>query len=129
MSPPIDEAEVRKACIRDLFTEWVPKKSDRAYFKDSHHRAYFVVNLCRIITTVYTGEARSKPASVKWALENLDATWKLLVTEAAHWKYGVDFDRQHDAMAFLDHIVTLVSTTDLCESMQDELACLVGASP
>ena len=113
LSPPIESAEVRKACIRDLFTEWVPKKSDREYFKDSHHRAYFVLNLCRIITTVCTGEARSKPASAEWAVQNLDFTWKSLVTEAANWKYGVDFDRQRDAMAFLDHIVALVSATDL----------------
>lgn len=118
LSPPIDEIEVQKACIRDLFTEWIPKKSERSWFKDSHHRAYFVLNLCRIITTVCTGEARSKPVSARWVIDNLGGRWRHIVTEAANWKYGIEFDRQTEALAFLDHIVTIIKNTDLYRSMR-----------
>ena len=31
LSPPVDVEEVRKACVRDLFQEWAPKKSTPEY--------------------------------------------------------------------------------------------------
>ena len=124
LAQPVEEVEVQKACIRDLFVEWVPKRSDQAWFKDSHHQAYFVLNLCRIVTTVCTGEVCSKPIAAKWVIENHGTRWNELIDAAIKWKYGVAFDRQMEAMAFLDYVVSLIGETDLYKLMEDEIAGL-----
>jgi hypothetical protein len=77
IASPVDVEEVQKASIRDLFTEWTTKRSDAEWFQNSHHQAYFVLNLCRILHTAICGSVGSKLAAAFWVQDNYGADWKI----------------------------------------------------
>jgi hypothetical protein len=120
LAGPVDMLEVQKACIRDLFAEWRPKRSDEAWLGNSHHQAYFVLNLCRIMHTVCTGLAGPKRVAAGWVKETFDAQWTELVDRALQWRYGLELDRREEAVAFLDYVISVVSETDLYRRLASE---------
>ena len=108
---PIEIEEVRKACVRDLFREWVPKKSNTEWFGDSHYQSYFVLNLCRILHTVIRSTAGSKKMAASWVMENYGERWRNLINKAQEWEYGMEMDLRLEAMDFLDFVTSEVSKT------------------
>ena len=108
---PIEIEEVRKACVRDLFREWVPKKSNTEWFGDSHYQSYFVLNLCRILHTVICSTAGSKQMAASWVMETYGQRWRNLIKNAQDWEYGVEMDLREEAMDFLDFVISEVSKT------------------
>ena len=113
LSPPVDIEDVRKACVRDLFQEWVPKKSNSEYFRDSHHEAYFILNLCRILHTVICSVVGSKKMAASWVQENYGERWRNLVGSAQEWQYGIELDGRQEAIDFLDFTISEVSKTEV----------------
>lgn len=109
--PPVDIEDVRKACVRDLFQEWVPKKFNPEHFRDSHHEAYFVLNLCRILHTVICSVVGSKKMAASWVREAYGERWRDLVGNALAWKYGIELDARQEAIDFLDFVISEVSKT------------------
>ena len=97
---PIDICDVRKACVADLFKEWMPKANDPAWLENSHYQAYLVLNLCRIIYTINRGEAASKTISAKWVQREFP-DWAGLVQLAMDWKYGMDVNERQNVIGFL----------------------------
>lgn len=122
IAPPVDKEEVQKACVRDLLAEWVPKGQDPSWFKDSHHRAYFVLNLCRIVATVCSGNPCSKPAAAAWAIDNLETRFHKVVDNAIKWRHGVHFEFQRESMDLLDEVLSVISKTEVYVSMRDVTA-------
>lgn len=118
---PVDVGEVQKACIRDLFTEWLPKRSDAEWFRISHHQAYFVLNLCRILHTAICGAVGSKQAAASWVKNSCGAGWKNLIDTAQRWEYGIELCLQPQALSFLDFAVSEASQTPLSTQLADEL--------
>ena len=118
---PVDMAEVQKACIRDLFTEWEPKKADRKWFKDSHYESYFVLNLCRILYTVTCKDAGSKQSAASWVQSNSPEPWPNLVAAAARWEHGSELHLQDKAVEFLDFVIETVLATQLGGEMAGEI--------
>jgi hypothetical protein len=112
-----DEApieEVQKACVRDLFTEWEPKKRDPSWFRDdSHYEAYFILNLCRILYTVMCASAGSKQVAAAWVKSNYGEPWADVIRLAESWRYGMDLNLRATALAFLDFVIAEVSKTDV----------------
>ena len=121
LAEPVDIEEVRKACVRDLFQEWVPKKSNMAWFRDSHHESYLVVNLCRILHTVLCSSAGSKETAAIWAAEYCGERWRRLICSARRWHYGVDLSIRDEALDFLDFVVSEVSKTAVYAQVQAEV--------
>lgn len=113
LSPPVDIEDVRKACVRDLFQEWEPKKSNPEYFRDSHHEAYFILNLCRILHTVICSVVGSKKMAASWVQENYGERWRNLVGSAQEWQYGIELDGRQEAIDFLDFTISEVSKTEV----------------
>ena len=111
LSPPVDVKDVRKACVHDLFQEWAPKKSNPEYFRDSHHEAYFILNLCRILHTVICSVVGSKKMAASWVQENYGDRWHNLVGNALEWQYGIELDARQEAIDFLDFAISEVSKT------------------
>ncbi len=105
--PPIDMQEVRKASARDLFQEWEPKINDHEWLSNSHYQSYLVLNLCRILHTVVGGEPGSKKAAAEWT-KSTYPEWQDLIEEAERWEYGVEMNRQNDAIAFITFAVEKV---------------------
>ena len=117
---PIDIEEVRKACIRDLFKEWAPKKSNREWFSNSHYQSYFVLNLCRILHTVVRSQAGSKKMAASWVMENYGERWGNLINRAQHWEYGIELHLRQEAMDFLDFAISEVSKTEVYKEVKAE---------
>ena len=118
---PVDVEEVQKACIRNLFTEWVSKKKDPGYFSNSHYTAYFILNLCRIWYTVICKQVGDKPTASSWVKGSFDNQWKDLIHQAQAWKYGVELDLHNEALQFLDFVIVQVSQTQLFKQLELDL--------
>ena len=95
LTGPIDIEEVQKACVRDLFTEWEPKITKKNWLDDSHHKSYFVLNLCRILYTVICKSAGSKDAATSWVKSKYGA-WADLINSADQWHEGIKFKRSRE---------------------------------
>ena len=110
--PAIDIRLVRQASARDLFQEWVPKIDNTTWLSNSHYQSYLVLNLCRILHTVFHGEPGSKNVAGRWAKATYPQ-WKDLIEQAERWAYGVEMKRQADVVAFLGFAVERVNETGL----------------
>ena len=124
LTGPVDIREVQKACIRDLFTEWEPKKIQRSYFKESHYESYFVLNLCRILYTVMCGDAGSKSTAASWVKSNYGEPWQDMVATAERWQPGMELNLQEKALEFLDFVIERVLEVQLSRQMASEITIL-----
>jgi predicted nucleotidyltransferase len=114
LTDTVDIAEVQKACIRDLFAEWEPKKRDPGWFRnDSHYESYFILNLCRILYTVMCGAAGSKQTAAAWVKSHYGQPWAELVGAAESWHYGLGLNLREKALQFLDFVIGEISGTEL----------------
>ena len=120
---PVDIVEVQKACIRNLFTEWVSKKNDPDYFSNSHYTAYFILNLCRILYTVICKQVGDKPTASSWVKGSFDNQWNDLIhqAQAQAWKYGVELDLHAEVLQFFDFVIVQVSQTQLFKQLESDL--------
>ena len=126
LTGPINIEEVQKACIRDLFKEWEPKKKDDDWFYNSHYASYFVLNLCRILHTVMTQRAGSKKTAAAWVKRRYGEQWKDLVAAAEQWHYGVELNVRDQALVFLEFVVEEVSKTAVYRDLKDEINGIRG---
>lgn len=108
LMPPVEIADVQKACIRDLFKEWQPKITDPGYLSNSHYQSYVILNLCRILYTVMRGAAGSKKVSAAW-VKDYAPQWRDLIETAEKWKYGDVMDRQAETIGFIRYAVDKLS--------------------
>lgn len=99
---------VREACIRDLFEEWSPKKSDLAWLSNSHYQSYVVLNLCRILYTVVCHSTATKKASALWVKRKFAPQWIPLIETAENWSYGKEMDLPEETIEFIQFVVDKV---------------------
>jgi|GEM_PF-960886 len=118
---PVEILEVQKACIRDLFTEWEPKIASPSYLSDSHNQSYLILNLCRILYTVFKGSTGSKKISAAWVKQEFGMPWMDLIELAENWQYGIDFDERTRTIGFIRFTVEQVSGTGLFAEMKEEI--------
>lgn len=109
---PINITEVQKACIRDLFKEWEPKIKDCEWLDNSHYQSYLILNLCRILYTVFCAETASKVVSATWVKNNY-TQWKLLIESAETWEYGKTMLFKKEATEFIKFVVNEIKKTEL----------------
>lgn len=121
LTKPINIEEVQKACLRDLFAEWEPKKTNRDWFKDSHQQSYFILNLCRILYTVMCKSAGSKKIASSWVKKEYGIPWQDLINTAEQWQYGIELNCQERAIEFLNFVLDQVSKTELYNQLLDEI--------
>ena len=68
--------EARQNAVRDFLLDWwQPMLTDSTRLKDAEYRIYTVQTMARALCTLKTGELRSKPGAVHWALEHLPGEW------------------------------------------------------
>jgi predicted nucleotidyltransferase len=121
LMPPVDIEEVQKACIRDLFTEWEPKKIHKEWFKDSHYESYLILNLCRILYTVMCKAAGSKKTAASWVKSNYSEPWQSLVTDAEGWEDGMELHLQEKSLKFLDFVIETILDSRIGKEMMSEI--------
>ena len=121
LTGPIKIEEVQKACIRDLFVEWIPKINNFAYLNNSHYQSYLILNLCRILYTVLHKPTGSKKTSAEWVKQELDPQWKNLIESAERWQYGKEMDQPVLTIEFIKFAVHEISKTGLFEEIREEI--------
>ena len=90
---PIDIEDVRRASARDVFEDWVPKLWEPSYFESSHHQAFAVLTLCRILHRAASDEVVSKRVASAWVKERYEHEWIIDLVEAAErWEHGETMD-------------------------------------
>lgn len=109
---PIDIVEVQKACIRDLFKEWEPKINDSEWLDNDHYQSYLILNLCRILYTVFCGKTASKVGSAQWVKTN-HPQWKTLIESAENWEYERKMGHTAEAIRFIKFTVNEIKKTEL----------------
>lgn len=98
----IDILEVKKACIKDFYKEWLPKTNiDSKSLDDPHIQSYVVLNICRILYLIITGEFGSKTISSTWIKTNIFPNWKQLITDAYNWEYGQNLNYKEEVIKFI----------------------------
>ena len=65
LTKPIDILEVQKASVRDIFKEIEPKIQNKEELYDSHIQSYTVLNICRILYTVFNAKVEIGRASCR----------------------------------------------------------------
>lgn len=113
---PIDIKEVQKACIRDLFLEWAPKPNDLKWLENSHYQSYLILNLCRILYTVYCSKTGSKRVSAAWVKEKYPQ-WQDLIKIAEQWEYGREMHSLKESINFIQFTITEISKHALCKEI------------
>jgi len=124
LMPPVDIVEVQKACVRDLFTEWEPKRTQGKWLKDSHYERYFILNLCRILYSIMCRAAGSKKTAASWVKSNYPERWAALISAAERWEYGMELQMQYQAGDFLDFVIETILNTELSRQMAGEISAL-----
>ncbi|MBA2711573.1 MAG: DUF4111 domain-containing protein [Tatlockia sp.] len=112
LAKPIPIEEVQMACIRDLFQEWAPKQNDLKWLENSHYQSYLILNLCRILFTVYCNKTGSKLVSAAW-VKKIFPQWQILIKEAELWEYGRKMHSVEAASNFIQFTTTEIKKTEL----------------
>jgi len=103
----VDITDVQKACIKDLYKEWEPKLREPEWLENSHYQSYLVLNLCRILYTVFRADVCSKKVSADW-VKTQYPQWANLINTAQNWHYGIQMLMQKETLEFLRFVISEV---------------------
>jgi Domain of unknown function (DUF4111) len=104
----IDIAAVREASRRDLLDEWEPKLRDDAYLANSHHQAYAVLTLCRILHRAAHDGVPTKREAAAFVKQLYGQRWAALVQAAERWRHGDTLDAAAEIKAFIRFTLQLL---------------------
>jgi len=99
--------DVIGACVNDFYEEWIPKVNDDEWLSNSHNQSYIVLNICRIIYTIFNSKTESKQKSAKWVKEKY-REWKDLIEEAEKWDYSKTMDKQDEIKEFIKYMKKII---------------------
>ena len=100
--------EIIQSCIKDFYKEWLPKTTEDEWFKNSHYQSYIVLNICRIIFTIYNSKLENKQNSAKWVKEK-HFKWKKLIDEAEEWDYSKIMNRKNEIKEFIKYMENIIN--------------------
>lgn len=110
---PIEILEVQKACVRDIFKEIEPKIRNKEELYDSHIQSYTVLNICRILYTVFNAKVGSKVVSSRYVKEIFAPEWSNLITKSENWKYGEDLKSIEEVVEFIKFSIDKIKETEI----------------
>lgn len=113
LTKPIDILEVQKACVRDIFKEIEPRIQNQKELIDSHIQSYTVLNICRILYTVFNAKIGSKVVSAKWVKDVFSPEWSDLITKSESWKYGEDMNSISEVVEFIKFAIGKIRETEI----------------
>jgi len=79
---PVDIRDVREASKKDLLEEWEPKLQDPSFFENSHHQAYVILTMCRILHRARHSNVASKRIASVWVKQAYGKHWRNLIEKA-----------------------------------------------
>jgi hypothetical protein len=105
ITTPVNVLDVQKACIKDLFEEWVPKTDNSEILNDSHYQSYMVLNLCRILYTIMQQPTGSKIVAASWIKNEIGQHYRDLIETAEQWQYGKEMVYNNEIISFTKFVV------------------------
>jgi predicted nucleotidyltransferase len=99
--------DIKEACFNDFLEEWLPKIDDDEWFSNSHYQAYTVLNICRIIYTIFNSEIENKQKSTKWVSQKYPE-WKVLIEEAEQWDYSKSMNKQNEIKKYIEYMENVI---------------------
>ena len=102
---PVDINLVRKASLKDLHEEWKPKLHDPSVLADSHHQAYAILTLCRILHRAKNDNIASKQEAAAWVKKRHAKPWSTLIEKAESWGHGQELDALEDTLDFIRFVI------------------------
>ena len=99
--------DVTGACVNDFYKEWIPKINDDEWMSNSHNQSYIVLNICRIIYTIFNSKTGNKKKSAKWVKEQYKE-WKNLIEEAEEWDYSKTINKQNEIKEFIKYMEKII---------------------
>ncbi len=104
---PVQPAEIRQG-VRGILQEWwAPMLEDPTFLERRDYQAFAVLTMCRALYTLAHGEIASKPASARWARQQLAAEWAPVIDQALRWPQEPQPDMQPQTLALLRHTLAV----------------------
>ena len=110
---PVSSDELRQAVIGLFNLWWLPMSQEPAQLTEEGYRRYAVLTMCRMLYTLANGAVVSKPVAARWALENLDEQWQLLIAWAIARPTAVPTNNLSETQQFIEATKRLVIATSV----------------
>jgi predicted nucleotidyltransferase len=116
----IDQITARdlKQAVLDMLWWWEGQLAEPIEVKEDGYRWYTVQTMCRILSTMETGEIVSKPAASRWALAHLEPRWHPLIEHAMHWRPPAPMSSLDESLAFVRETLRLVDERARAEGLR-----------
>jgi predicted nucleotidyltransferase len=101
--------DIKESCINDFYKEWLPKINDDKWLLNSNNQSYIILNICRIINTIYNSKTENKQNSAKWVKENYKE-WSKLIEEAEKWDYNKIMEKQNEIKEYIKYMEKIISS-------------------
>ena len=98
---PVNRDALRQAVLGSLREWWSPPFPSPERFQSSGYQAYAILTMCRSLYVLEHGRIASKPEAARWAMEKLADPWRALVSAAAAWRPGMDFNKLEETLEFI----------------------------
>ncbi len=85
---PISAEDLRAASRARLhdWADFANRPDDLGWQEHLGEKAYYVETMCRMLHTLATGAAQTKPQAVAWALATLPEPWRTTVKRSQAWR-------------------------------------------
>jgi predicted nucleotidyltransferase len=104
--------DIKRACIDDFYKEWVPKINDDEWLSNSHNQSYIVLNICRIMYTIFNSGTENKQKSANWAKEQY-REWKNMIEEAVEWDYTKTMNKQDEIKELIRYMERILDESGM----------------
>jgi predicted nucleotidyltransferase len=98
---PVSPQALRQAVRGSLREWWSPPFPSPQRFQSGEYQAYAILTMCRSLYVLEHGRVASKPEAARWAIQTLGGGWRGLISAAAAWRPGMDFDQLEGTMEFI----------------------------
>ncbi|HJQ13700.1 MAG TPA: aminoglycoside adenylyltransferase domain-containing protein [Anaerolineales bacterium] len=126
---PVSRDDLRRA-IAGVLPLWTqPILEDPSQIHKRGYQSYCVLTLCRMLYTLKQGDITSKPAAVKWALENADQRWSPLIERALLGRQTpnleADSEDINETLSMMQYVLSQTKPTPYLE-VNEVLKLLLG---
>jgi predicted nucleotidyltransferase len=98
---PVSPEDLRQAVRGSLREWWSPPFPSPQRFQSGAYQAYAILTMCRSLYVIENGRVASKPEAARWAMDSLGEPWRGLISAAAAWRPGMEFDKLDETLNFI----------------------------
>ena len=120
---PVGAQDLRQAVLGSLREWWSPPFPSPERFQNTEYQAYSSLTMCRSLFVLEHGRVASKPEAARWAMQKLGEPWHRLISAAAAWRPGMEFNKLAETLDFIRFIsgtVRLVYNRNINRNAPDE---------